>query len=130
MGLRIGASGHPIIGSSKNPAESVAKSTKATTPASLELHIEELVLHGFSHGDRLSIGDAIQQELSRLISEQGLPSVSMGPSSVAHLDAGSFQVAPGAKAQAIGAQLAQHLHPQLAGESNQQSHAGSERKRQ
>ena len=38
--------------------------------ANLNLHIEELVLHGFAPGDRYRIGEAVQQELTRLFAEQ------------------------------------------------------------
>ena len=39
----------------------------------IELHIEELVLHGFEPGDRHRIGEAIERELARLFAEQGTP---------------------------------------------------------
>ena len=47
-------------------------------PHSIEMHIEELVLHGFEPGDRHAIGDAVERELARLLSEHGLPSASAG----------------------------------------------------
>jgi hypothetical protein len=34
---------------------------------SINLHIEELVLHGFAPGDRHRISEAVEQELTRLI---------------------------------------------------------------
>jgi hypothetical protein len=40
--------------------------------ASIELHIDELVLEGFAPGERYRIGDAVQQELTRLLTTQGL----------------------------------------------------------
>ena len=47
-------------------------------PGWIELHIEELVLHGFAPGDRHPIGDAVEHELIRLFAEQGLPSLLNG----------------------------------------------------
>ena len=44
------------------------------TPYNIELHIEELVLHGFAPKDRYTIGEAVQRELSRLFAEQGVHS--------------------------------------------------------
>jgi hypothetical protein len=82
-------------------------------PAAIELHIEELVLHGFPAGDRFRIGDAVQQELLRLIGEHGLPVLIAKQLSTERLDAGTFKVAPGAKPQTVGAQLAQSLHQRL-----------------
>ncbi|MGC2696893.1 MAG: hypothetical protein WA738_13995 [Candidatus Angelobacter sp.] len=79
-------------------------------PAVIELHIEELVLHGFSSRDRFRIGDAVQKELRRLLGGHGLPAFLGKQLSAESLDAGTFRVAPGAKPQAIGVQLAQSLH--------------------
>ena len=83
------------------------------TPAVVELHIEELVLHGFPASDRFRVGDAVERELARLIAEQGLPGLIKHSVSVDRLDGGAFQVAPGAKPQSVGVQLAQKLHQQI-----------------
>ncbi|MBX3234560.1 MAG: hypothetical protein KF814_00290 [Nitrospiraceae bacterium] len=40
---------------------------------SIEVHIEELVLHGFSQADRRPIADAVERELSSLFLREGLP---------------------------------------------------------
>ena len=44
-------------------------------PREIEIHIQELVLHGFVPGDRWRIGDALQQELRELLSAKGVPSL-------------------------------------------------------
>ena len=76
----------------------------------IDLYIDELVLHGFSPGDRYPVGDAVQQELTRLFTEQGLPpSLSQG-GEVAGLDGGAFQSVQGAKPNAIGVQVARAVH--------------------
>lgn len=102
-----------IIGIPENQASSIPKGLKTTTPALLELHIEELVLHGFPPGERLHIGDAVERELLRLITEQGLPRINANPLNLDRMDAGSFQIARSTTAQGIGIQLAQHLHQHL-----------------
>jgi hypothetical protein len=79
-------------------------------PARIELHIEELVLHGFAPGDRHAIGDAVQHELTRLLAEQGIAPSAVGSRDRAHVDAGDFQVSPDAKAPAVGAQVARAVH--------------------
>jgi len=84
-------------------------------PAAIELHIDELVLHGFRSSDRFGIGDAMERELARLISEQGVPTLLAQPSSRERLDAGTFKLAARAKPQMVGTQLAQSLHEQLSG---------------
>jgi hypothetical protein len=40
--------------------------------AAIELSIDELVLDGFAPGERYRIGDAVEQELVRLLTMQGL----------------------------------------------------------
>lgn len=79
----------------------------------VELHLEELVLHGFSPGDRYRIGEAVERELTRLFIEQGVPPSLAQGGEVAHLDGGMFKVAPGSKAEAIGAQIAQAVYGEL-----------------
>jgi hypothetical protein len=80
--------------------------------AALELHIEELVLRGFVPGDRASIGKAVQTELARLLTQRGLPGLAH-TASIGRVDAGSFQVAPGARGSAMGVQLAHAVYRQL-----------------
>ena len=76
----------------------------------LELNINELVLHGFAHGDRYLISAAIEQELSRLLAERGAPPLLQNNGDFATLSGGHFQMAPGMKAHAIGAQVAQAVY--------------------
>ena len=87
--------------------------------APVEIHIEELVLHGFAAGDRYAIAEAVQQELSRLlvvqVAAQGLPHSFAENSEHARLDAGAFNVAPSANSEEIGSQIAQTVHQGLTG---------------
>ncbi|HEY8694027.1 MAG TPA: hypothetical protein VIR57_14950 [Chloroflexota bacterium] len=76
----------------------------------IELHIEELVLQGFSHSHRGAIGRAIETELSRLLTDRGLPASLSGGRDVRSLDAGSFVVEHGARPSAIGAHVGQLLY--------------------
>lgn len=84
------------------------------TPPRIELHIEELVLHGFERRDRHSIADAFERELSRLLTEQlsaqGLSPALMHNAESASLDAGAIHLAPNAKPDSIGTHIAQAVH--------------------
>jgi hypothetical protein len=72
----------------------------------IELNIEELVLHGFSHGDKHRIAQAVQQELTRLFSE-GLASHALLQSGEYYrVDGGQFEVQADAKPERIGTQIA------------------------
>lgn len=82
---------------------------ESQSPA-IELHIEELVLHGFEPGQRLAIARAVEQALGALLLERGVPSAWAAGAQVDRLDAGQFQVAPGAGPETIGSQVAQALY--------------------
>jgi hypothetical protein len=74
--------------------------------ANIELHIEEIVLHGAEPADRLRIGDAVEAELARLlatgeISTQG---------DVERINAGTRRLPTGANATTIGTQVARAVH--------------------
>ncbi len=77
-------------------------------PQRIEVHIEELVLHGFEHSDRYAIGEAIERELTRLL---GAGEVRMQSSD--RLDAGSVTLTSAAKPQRVGAQVAGKVHRSL-----------------
>jgi|SRR5579864_1927624 len=79
-------------------------------PPDIELHIEELVLHGFAHGDRYAIGAAVERELVRLFTEQGMPAALANGGEIGRLNAGSFAVTRGSKPEVIGSQVAQSVY--------------------
>jgi hypothetical protein len=76
----------------------------------VDLHIERLVLRGFKAGERHGIGAALQQELSRLFAEQGVPPGLAQGLDAARLDAGAFQAERGVPARDIGARVAQAVY--------------------
>lgn len=76
----------------------------------VELYIEELVLHGFEPKDRYRIARAMEGELRRLFAEHGMPPSFLRNGEIDHLDSGAFEVAPKARAQPIGAQVAQTIY--------------------
>ncbi len=79
-------------------------------PASIELTIDELVLFGFSPGDRHRISDAAERELTRLLKERGIPEIPALGSDRAVLDCGHFRAGPRAKAETIAAQVAEAVY--------------------
>ena len=76
----------------------------------VELHIEELVLHGFAPGDRYRIGDAVERELSLLFAEQGTPPSLARGGDIGRLDGGSFEAKPGSGAETIGIRAARAVY--------------------
>jgi hypothetical protein len=76
----------------------------------VELHIEELVLHGFAAHDRHRIADAVQQELSRLMATEGHANLLKKPFFLDAINAGAFQVQANAKPQTAGTQIARAVY--------------------
>lgn len=81
---------------------------------SIELRIEELVLHGFSPGDRFRISAAVERELGRLLAERGVPGRLTDGRYLECLDGGTFDIAPAANAETIGAQTAHTIYGRFA----------------
>ena len=81
----------------------------------IKLHIDSLVLQGFNSADRGRIVAAMQQELTRLLAERGVPPSLGQGDSVAQVDGGQFQITPGDRAGAIGSRVAQHVYKGLTG---------------
>jgi hypothetical protein len=86
---------------------------KSTPQPSIQLHIEELVLHGFAPADRYHIADAVQGELVRLFTEQGVSIALRQGGRATRLNAGSFNVAPAMRAETIGRHVAQSVYQSL-----------------
>lgn len=75
----------------------------------IDLNIEELVLYGFSPGDRYLIGQGVKHELTRLFTEQGIPSPLSQNRKGIKMDAESFKLFPGSKPERIGYQIARSV---------------------
>ena len=86
-----------------------------------ELHIERLVLHGFSPADRTALAGAIERELARLFTAGGVPDPILergrmaGDWRVYRLDAGSFDLPYDASPEVVGVQAARAIHRLLGG---------------
>jgi len=93
------------------------KNWKSATPkpASIEVHIEELVLHGFAPGDRHRIGEAVQHELKGLLDLHGVPPALAKNRNIDSLDCGSFKLKPSPSGKTTGHQIARALHRGLNG---------------
>ena len=94
----------------------------------VELHIEELVLHGFAAHDRHRIAAAVQVELARLLAAEGQASLLTGPLSLETVNAGAFKVQANAKPQAAGTQIAQAVYRTMKREARVASVASRSRR--
>jgi hypothetical protein len=79
-------------------------------PSRIEVTIDELVLHGFAPGDRYAIAEALGQELTRLLSEQGVPAAFMQAGEVERLNAGAYSMPASANPASVGGKAAQAVY--------------------
>jgi hypothetical protein len=92
---------------------------RGVAPA-FDLHIEELILHGFERIDRYEVASAIEHEIARLLRGPATQQRLLGRDrtdveSTAHqLDAGSLIVPHNATPHAVGVQVAQAICHSLA----------------
>ncbi len=75
-------------------------------PREIEVHIEELVLHGFEPQDRYPVADALERELHGLLRQEGLPAAWAGSPEM--LSAGTVRLTK--SPAATGKQLAAAIH--------------------
>lgn len=74
----------------------------------LVIHVDELVLEGFSSAEAHRVAAAVERELARLLAEQDLPAVWTRSSEIQRLDAGRVQLRPSGAEQA-GVRIARAL---------------------
>lgn len=79
-------------------------------PKNIELHIEELVLHGFGMGDRYRISEAVEGELTRLFATGDLPQSLSKGGEIERMDGGVFNVTRGSKPEVMGTQVAKVIY--------------------
>ena len=76
----------------------------------IEVIIEQLLLRGFAPADGPRIAGAVQGELTRLFTEQGVPPKLTRGGEIPRLDGGSFDVSRQGGAEGIGRQVARSLY--------------------
>jgi hypothetical protein len=79
-------------------------------PQRIEINIEKLVLEGFEHVDRYQIGEAVEQELVRLFTEQGIPTGLEKGGNIARLDGGKIEIEPSSKVSNIGISISKSVY--------------------
>ncbi len=82
--------------------------------ATIELHIDELTLHGFPQLDRDQLDAAVRMELTRLLTERGVPAQLRQAVEVVALPANALTVASTASASTLGVRIAQAIYGGLA----------------
>ena len=81
----------------------------------INLHIDHLILNGFERIDRRRVSAAVQSELTRLISEQGLPTSLHQTQVIGSVNAGEFGTEKSTGAANMGTQVAQKIYRGMKG---------------
>jgi len=78
----------------------------------VNLNIERLVLEGFQlrPGEHLLVRAAVEQELSRLLSERGVSPQLLRGGALPRLDAGDVRLSGGETPRQVGTQIARSLY--------------------
>ena len=94
------------------PGESSAEKyseDKGSRPA-IDVRIDELLLHGINGTDRFRIANAVQGELTRILSEQGLPESFQSSWSRERLAGGALSLERITRGEMLGNQIAQAVY--------------------
>jgi hypothetical protein len=108
--------GGGVAGEPRGPAAPEPRGTAGAIGQSapnVELHIEELVLHGFPPSERQRIGEALRAELARLFAERGAPPRLAKGLRRPEIDVGAFEVGAETRAEAIGRRVARRVYEGL-----------------
>jgi hypothetical protein len=76
----------------------------------IEVHIEELILEGFSPADRWPVGAAVQEELIRLFTKNGVPSDWVVRGQIDSLRGDAGTITPGSRPEPNGVRLARAIY--------------------
>jgi hypothetical protein len=76
----------------------------------IELNIQELVLHGFPHGDKYRIAQAVQHELTNMFSNSLTDNSLLESGEYYRIDAGQFELQSDEKSEQIGSHIANAVY--------------------
>jgi len=76
----------------------------------INIRIGKLVLHGFNYHDHKRVGTALEQELARLIKENGLPEGSTKEIEIPKIGAPSFSAPADMNPTTIGTEVARSIY--------------------
>jgi hypothetical protein len=82
-------------------------------PGSINVHIKELVLHGFPSVQRYAIGEAVEKELARMLQLQNRQIAFQHDIEVERMHGGTFQIQGDSSPHTIGANIARTVYQGL-----------------
>ena len=85
----------------------------ALGPGRIEIHIDELVLHGVAPGEQRAVGDAFQRELTALVTRHGVEALFAGSDAFAQQVAVPISLPQGTRPGQLGAHVGRRLSPRV-----------------
>jgi hypothetical protein len=82
-------------------------------PLSIDVHIQELVLHGFPPSQRHAIAEAVERGLAQMLVLHDVPRSFHHQTYHEELHGGSFHVKAGSRPQTIGTSIARSIYKGL-----------------
>lgn len=79
----------------------------------IELHIEQLILHGFLASDRHRIAGAVERELTNLLTDKGISPPMSKDFNAVSLDGGTIEISQNSPAEKVGSQVAHSIYKGL-----------------
>jgi hypothetical protein len=76
----------------------------------VEISIQKLALKGFESTDQYRIGMAVENELTKLFSDQGTPLLLTKNQRISQLGIATFEISPTMKPKAIGTRIANEVY--------------------
>ncbi len=92
------------------PTTHVEKNKFKGHTVNIDLHIDEFILPSVSPADRHRIVAAVERELARLLTEQGIGPHLLQNLRAVRLDGGTLDANPGVNPEATGVHIAQSIY--------------------
>ena len=100
----------PNVRAPKPALDPVSPQSAIRNPQSIELHIEELVIHGFAPDNHGRFAAAVESELTRLLSERGIGQSLSESMEIEQLHGGAFRVRQDEQSEGVGQHLAKAIY--------------------
>lgn len=91
----------------------VVRMPSRSSEPSIELQIDELVLHGFSRRDGVRIANAVEREIAKLLSAREVGALPSRSVALDRVDAGAIRLSGNERPGAVGSRIAERVVGQL-----------------
>lgn len=79
-------------------------------PGKIVLHIDEILVNGFDHTDPQRVRQAVERELTQLITQKGLAESLTSDSEFSHINGGNIRIEQGHNSDTLGTRVAGNIY--------------------